>query len=218
VTERVNAGLGGRYELTGELGRGGMAVVHRARDLRHGREVAVKIMLPNVAVEVGSERFLREITIAARLQHPHIVPVFDSGEADGQLFFVMPLLEGETLRSRLEREGPLPVDEAVRLVREVADALDYAHSQGILHRDLKPENIMLSRGHAMLADFGIAHAAGDAAPDRRLTRTGTSIGTPLYMSPEQATGESTIGPPSDVYSLAGAQGESEVREDDTVGP
>jgi serine/threonine protein kinase/tetratricopeptide (TPR) repeat protein len=193
--------LGDRYELTGELGRGGMAVVHRARDLRHGRDVAIKIMLPDVAEAVGAERFLREIEIAARLQHPHIVPVFDSGTIEDQLYFVMPLIEGQSLRAQLAFDGPLPVDEAVRLVREVADALDYAHSQGILHRDLKPENIMLSRGHALLSDFGIARAIGqdDAV---RLTQVGSSIGTPSYMSPEQATGESTLGPSSDVYALA----------------
>ncbi|MBC7896137.1 MAG: protein kinase [Cytophagaceae bacterium] len=193
--------LGDRYELTGELGRGGMAIVHRARDVRHGRDVAVKIMLPDVAEAVGAERFLREIEIAARLQHPHIVPVFDSGSVDDQLYFVMPLIEGQSLRTRLAFDGPLPVDEAVRLVREVADALDYAHGQGILHRDLKPENIMLSREHALLSDFGIARAIGQE-DSARLTQVGSSIGTPSYMSPEQATGESEIGPSSDVYALA----------------
>ncbi len=193
--------LGDRYELTGELGRGGMAVVHRARDLRHGRDVAVKIMLPDVAEAMGAERFLREIEIAARLQHPHIVPVFDSGSVDDQLYFVMPLLEGQSLRSRLTFDGPFAIDEAIRLIREIADALDYAHAEGILHRDLKPENIMLTRGHALLADFGIARAIG-RDDDRRLTQVGSSIGTPSYMSPEQSTGEQDLGPSSDVYALA----------------
>ena len=210
----TTATLGGRYQLMAELGRGGMAVVHRARDLRHGRDVAVKIMRPNVAAEIGADRFLREIEISARLQHPHIVPIFDSGETGGQLFFVMPLLEGESLRSRLDREGKLAVDESLRLIREVADALDYAHGQGILHRDLKPENIMLNRGHALLADFGIARAASDT----RLTQTGTAIGTPAYMSPEQATGEHELGPPSDVYSLGSMLFEMLTGEPPFTGP
>ena len=140
-------GLGDRYTLTAELGRGGMAVVYRAQDTRHGRDVAVKVMLPTVANAVGAERFLREIETAARLQHPHIVPVFDSGEiGEGQLYFVMPLIEGESLRARLQREGRLDVGEAVRIAREIADALSYAHAQGVIHRDLKPENIMLTHG------------------------------------------------------------------------
>ena len=189
-----------RYTLTAELGRGGMAVVHRARDLRHGRDVAVKIMLPGVAESVGAERFLREIETAARLQHPHIVPVFDSGDNGGELFFVMPLIEGESLRALLERETRLAVDEAVRLVREIADALDYAHEQGIVHRDLKPENILMSRGHPLLADFGIARVLRDSNRTG-LTQDGMSLGTPSYMSPEQAAGESELGPVSDVYAL-----------------
>ncbi len=193
--------LGDRYTLTTEIGRGGMAVVHRARDARHGRDVAVKVMLPAVAASVGADRFLREIETAARLQHPHIVPVFDSGSADGQLFFVMPLIAGEPLRAKLDREGPLDVAEAVRIVREVADALEYAHAEGIVHRDLKPENILMSRGHALLADFGIARAA-DADDRTLLTQAGTSLGTPTYMSPELISGEGDVGPPSDVYALA----------------
>src|SRR5688500_2112707 len=172
-----------RYTLTSELGRGDMATVHRAHDARHSRDVAVKVMLPSVAESLGAERFLREIETAARLQHPHIVPVFDSGNIEGQLFFVMPLIEGESLRAKLQREGRLDVEEAVRIVREVADALEYAHSEGVVHRDLKPENILMSRGHALLADFGIARAA--AMDDRTaLTHVGTSLGTPSYMSPE----------------------------------
>jgi eukaryotic-like serine/threonine-protein kinase len=192
--------VGERYTLASELGRGGMAVVHRAHDARHGRDVALKVMLPPVAESLGVERFLREIETAARLQHPHIVPVFDSGSVDGQLFFVMPLIEGDSLRARLRREGRLDVEEAVRIVREVADALEYAHSEGVVHRDLKPENILMSRGHALLADFGIARAA-KARDDVALTQAGVSLGTPAYMSPELASGETDVGPASDVYAL-----------------
>jgi serine/threonine-protein kinase len=202
VLARLAAALADRYTIERELGQGGMATVYAALDLRHRRRVAIKVMKPSVAASIGAERFLREIEIAAGLQHPHIVPVFDSGTADTEerlLFYVMPLVEGESLRAHLEQTGPLPTDEAVRLVAEVAGALDYAHAEGILHRDLKPENILLSRGHALLADFGIARAAGDSAD--RLTQTGTSIGTPAYMSPEQCTGERDLGPASDVYGL-----------------
>src|SRR5688572_6321220 len=177
-----------------------MATVHRAHDARHGRDVAVKVMLPAIAESLGAERFLREIETAARLQHPHIVPVFDSGNVDGQLFFVMPLIEGESLRGRLQREGRLDVEEAVRIVREVADALEYAHSEGVVHRDLKPENILMSRGHALLADFGIARAA-KSKDNLALTQAGMSLGTPSYMSPELAAGETDVGPTSDVYAL-----------------
>jgi serine/threonine-protein kinase len=189
-----------RYTLTSELGRGGMATVHRAHDARHGRDVALKVMLPSVAESLGAERFLREIETAARLQHPHIVPVFDSGSVEGQLFFVMPLIEGESLRAKLLREKRLDIDEAVRIVREVADALDYAHSEGVVHRDLKPENILMSRGHALLADFGIARAS-KTRDDVALTQAGVSLGTPAYMSPELASGETDVGPASDVYAL-----------------
>ncbi|MCA9723470.1 MAG: serine/threonine protein kinase, partial [Gemmatimonadetes bacterium] len=188
-----------RYRLERELGAGGMATVYLAHDLKHDRRVAIKVMKPEVSAELAADRFLREIRTTANLQHPHIVPVFDSGEIENadfshtsglttHLYFVMPLIDGETLRDRLERDGPLPVDEAVRLVRELADALQYAHEAGILHRDLKPENVMLSRGHALLTDFGIAQSAATPENDR-LTRVGSSVGTPAYMSPEQATGE-----------------------------
>jgi serine/threonine-protein kinase len=192
--------IGDRYSVTSELGRGGMAVVHRARDARHGRDVALKVMLPAVAASIGSERFLREIETAARLQHPHIVPVFDSGNEAGQLFFVMPLIEGESLRDRLDRAKRLDIEEAIRIVREIADALDYAHAEGVIHRDLKPENILLNRGHALLTDFGIAQVSQrESAP--ALTQAGTSLGTPAYMSPELASGERDVGPASDVYAL-----------------
>jgi eukaryotic-like serine/threonine-protein kinase len=194
--------IGERYTLREELGRGGMSVVHRAHDARHARDVAVKLMRPAVNEAIGAERFLREIETAARLQHPHIVPVFDSGSAAGQLYFVMPLIEGESLRSRLEREKRLEIEEAARIVTEVADALEYAHGEGVVHRDLKPENILISRGHSLLTDFGIARAA---TPDQRtaaLTQTGMVLGTPAYISPEVASGEPDATPASDVYSLA----------------
>jgi serine/threonine-protein kinase len=192
--------LADRYRVEGELGRGGMATVWRAHDLRHDRRVAIKVLDERFAAMLGPERFLREIVTAARLQHPHIVPVFDSGEDGGRLFYVMPLIEGESLRSRLEREKRLDPAEAVTLAREVADALDYAHGQGVIHRDIKPENILLSRGHALLADFGIARASS-LDPSGRLTEVGVSLGTPAYISPEQATGSDAVGPAADVYSL-----------------
>jgi eukaryotic-like serine/threonine-protein kinase len=210
--------LADRYRIEGELGRGGMATVYLAEDLKHHRPVAVKVLHAEHSAALGKERFLREITTAANLTHPHIVPVFDSGEADGQLYFVMPLIEGETLRARIEREGPLPVEEAIRLVREVADGLEYAHGAGILHRDLKPENIMLTRGHALLADFGIAGSTNGTSEHARLTQTGTSLGTAAYMSPEQATGEREIGPPSDVYGLASVLYELLTGETPFTGP
>jgi eukaryotic-like serine/threonine-protein kinase len=203
--------LADRYRIEGELGQGGMATVYLAEDLKHKRSVAVKVLHAEHSAAVGKERFLREITTAANLTHPHIVPVFDSGEAGGQLYFVMPLIEGETLRARIEREGPLSVEEAIRLVREVADGLEYAHGAGVLHRDLKPENIMLSRGHAVLADFGIAGSTDGTSEQNRLTQTGTSLGTAAYMSPEQATGERELGPPSDVYGLASVRAVPDVR-------
>jgi serine/threonine-protein kinase len=214
ITERLSSALAERYRVERELGAGGMATVYLAHDLRHDRDVAIKVLHPDLGAALGVDRFLTEIRTTARLQHPNIVPVFDSGhvpvghsdaersETDGLslLFFVMPRIEGETLRDRLEHEGKLAVGEAVRLVREVADALDYAHAKGILHRDLKPENILLSRGHALLADFGIAGHM--ATPEtHRLTQTGTSLGTPAYMSPEQCAGERTLTPASDVYAL-----------------
>jgi eukaryotic-like serine/threonine-protein kinase len=197
---RLIAALAGRYQVGDALGAGGMATVYAARDLRHERDVAIKVLDEALGASLGADRFLGEIRITARLQHPHIVPVFDSGTADGLLYFVMPRIHGETLRARLDRTGPLPVADALRIVRELADALAYAHERDILHRDLKPENVLLTGGHALLADFGIA--ASTAAPShQRLTQTGTALGTPAYMSPEQATGERTLGPPTDVYAL-----------------
>ncbi len=216
--QQLRDALADRYRIEGEIGHGGMATVYLAEDLKHKRRVAVKVLHAEHSAAVGKERFLREITTAANLTHPHIVPVFDSGEADGHLYFVMPLIEGESLRARLEREGPLPVEEAIRLIRQVADGLEYAHGAGILHRDLKPENIMLSRGHAVLADFGIAGSTMGTTEQARLTQTGTSLGTPAYMSPEQATGEREIGPPSDVYGLASVLYELLTGEPPFTGP
>ena len=196
----LDSDLSSRYRIEGEAGRGGMATVYRAWDLRHERFVAIKVLLPELASSIGRDRFLREISIAAQLRHPHIVPLYDSGETGGQLYFVMPFLEGESLRGRLQREGRLPVDEASRLAREVADALSYAHGKGVVHRDIKPENILIESGHAVVSDFGIARAV-EAAGGSTLTGTGTVVGTPAYMSPEQAAGDEPIEGRSDVYSL-----------------
>ena len=193
-----------RYTVDRELGQGGMAVVYLARDRKHDRPVAIKVLRPEIVVGEAAQRFLLEIQILARLQHPHILPLLDSGttdEAAPRPFYVMPYVDGETLRQRLTREGPLPVAEALRLVRETGEALHYAHGQGLIHRDVKPENVLLSQGHALVADFGIARAAGVAAGDR-LTRPGLSMGTPAYMSPEQAGGEPEVDARADQYSLA----------------
>jgi eukaryotic-like serine/threonine-protein kinase len=198
---RLQAALSGRYGIQRELGRGGMATVYLATDIKHDREVAIKVLHPDLAESLGPERFDREIKFAAKLQHPNILGLFDSGEADGLLYYVMPFVYGESLRERLDRDHMLPVDFAVHVALEVADALGYAHMLGIVHRDIKPENIMLSGGHALVADFGIARAVTEAGSSQRLTQTGTAVGTPLYMSPEQAVGD-TVGPTSDIYSLA----------------
>jgi eukaryotic-like serine/threonine-protein kinase len=189
------------YLLERELGRGGMATVWLARDVRHRRPVAVKVLRPELGAILGAERFLREIQLTASLQHPHILPLLDSGEAGGLLYYVMPYVEGESLRHRLQHEGQLPLDDALRLTREVAEALAYAHGQGIIHRDIKPENILISRGHALVADFGIALAVTQAG-GLRLTETGLSLGTPAYMSPEQASADARLDGRSDQYSLA----------------
>jgi len=196
----LNEALRGRYRLERELGEGGMATVYLARDVRHDRNVAIKVLKPELAASVGAGRFLREIRTTANLRHPHIVPLFDSGEADGFLFYVMPLIEGETLRDLLDREGPLPIDRAVSIAAEVAGALSYAHERDVVHRDIKPGNIMIESGHVVVTDFGIAGAM-QSASDARLTQTGTSLGTPLYMSPEQALGDPAKAA-SDQYSLA----------------
>jgi serine/threonine protein kinase/tetratricopeptide (TPR) repeat protein len=197
--DRLTAALTGRYTLERELGSGGMATVYLAEDLKHRRKVAIKVLHPELAALLGPERFSREIEIAARLNHPHIVSLYDSGEAEGFLFYVMPCIQGQSLRQRLRREKQLPVDEALRLTLQVAAALHYAHGHNLVHRDIKPENILLHEGEAMVADFGVAQAA-TAAGDR-LTATGLALGTPEYMSPEQAAGEATLDRRSDVYSL-----------------
>ncbi len=199
--QRLKAALADRYRIERELGRGGMAVVYAVRDLKHDRRVALKVLLPEVAATIGTERFLREIQISAKLNHPHILPLHDSGEAQGFLYYVMPLVDGESLRDRLNREKQLPVEEALRITREVAASLSYAHDLGFVHRDVKPENILLHHGEAMVADFGIAKAVS-AASSKKLTATGLAVGTPVYMSPEQIAGESDLDGRSDIYSLA----------------
>src|SRR6478752_363568 len=197
---RLQSALADRYRIEGEIGAGGMATVFLAHDLRHDRKVALKLLRPELAAVIGAERFLAEIKLTANLQHPHILPLFDSGEADGFLYYVMPFVEGESLRARLNREKQLPVAEAVRITTEVASALDYAHRHGVVHRDIKPENILLHDGQALVADFGIALAASRSGGSR-MTETGMSLGTPHYMSPEQAMGEREITARSDVYAL-----------------
>ncbi len=200
VLDRLAAALADRYRLDRELGQGGMATVYLAHDRKHDRDVAIKVLHPDLGAALGGERFLSEIRTTARLQHPHILPLLDSGEADGLLYYVMPLVTGETLRARLEREKQLPIDDAVLIAREVADALGYAHGLGVIHRDIKPENILLQNGHALVADFGIALAV-QSAGGARMTQTGLSLGTPQYMSPEQAMGERAIDARSDIYAL-----------------
>ena len=200
MNERLVLALSDRYRIERELGSGGMATVYLARDPRHDRHVAIKVLHPELAAALGGDRFLAEIRTTANLQHPHILPLHDSGEAGGFLYYVMPFVEGETLRDRLARERQLPIAEAIRIAREVADALGYAHGRGIIHRDIKPENILLQGGHALVADFGIALAV-QSAGGQRMTQTGLSLGTPQYMSPEQAMGERTIDARTDVYAL-----------------
>ena len=198
--DSLRTALAERYLIERELGSGGMATVYLATDIRHRRSVAVKVLHPELSAVLGPERFLKEIEVTASLQHPHILPLFDSGSADGQLFYVMPLVDGETLRARLERERQLPVADALRIAREVADALSYAHQRGVVHRDIKPENILLQGGHALVADFGIALAV-EQAGGQRMTQTGLSLGTPQYMAPEQAMGERNIDARADIYAL-----------------
>ena len=196
---RLRENLADRYVIEGELGSGGMATVFLARDIKHDREVAIKVLHPDLSASIGAERFEREIKLAARLHHPHILGLYDSGVADDLLYYVMPYVRGESLRDRITREGMLPIDDAVRITLEVCDALGYAHAQGIVHRDIKPENILLSGDHALIADFGIARAATEAGKDK-LTQTGMAVGTPTYMAPEQSTGDN-VGPTADLYSL-----------------
>ena len=215
--ERLSNALSGNYRLEREIGMGGMATVYLAHDLRHDRRVALKVLRAELAAVIGAERFLAEIKTTANLQHPHILPLHDSGTVDGTVFYVMPYVEGESLRDRLVREKQLPIDDAVRITREVAGALDYAHRHGVIHRDVKPENILLHDGSALVADFGIALAASTTG-GHRMTETGMSLGTPHYMSPEQAMGERELSPRSDVYALGCVLYEMLVGEPPFTGP
>ncbi|HEY7612042.1 MAG TPA: protein kinase [Gemmatimonadales bacterium] len=217
IAERLATALEGRYRIERELGSGGMATVYLADDLRHGRQVAIKLLHPELSAVLGPERFLAEIKTTAGLQHPHILPLFDSGAADGLLFYVMPYVQGETLRRRLQREHQLPLADAIRLATQVADALGYAHAQGIIHRDVKPENILIQGGHALVADFGIALAV-EQAGGSRLTQTGLSLGTPHYMAPEQAMGERHVDARADVYALGAVTYEMLAGEPPFTGP
>jgi serine/threonine-protein kinase len=201
AADRLNAALSDRYAILRELGQGGMATVYLAQDLKHRRQVAVKVLRPELAATIGAERFLREVDIAANLQHPHILALYDSGEADGFLYYVMPYVEGHTLRQRLVRERELPVPEAVCILRDVADALTEAHAHGVVHRDLKPENIMLSGHHALVADFGVAKAVSEATGRQALTTKGVALGTPTYMPPEQAAADPLTDHRADIYAL-----------------
>src|SRR5512144_1425987 len=199
LRNRLQTALAGRYTIDREIGRGGMAIVFLAYDLRNERDVALKVLRPELAVTLGPERFLQEIRFSAKLAHPHILPLHDSGDADGLLYYVMPFVPGESLRDRLEREGQLPLVDALAIAREIADALDYAHRSGVVHRDIKPENILLEEDHAVVSDFGIARAI--SAAGARMTAVGTTVGTPDYMSPEQGEGKGPLDGRSDIYSL-----------------
>src|SRR6185295_8593384 len=198
---RLFTALADRYRLGRQIGAGGMATVYLAHDLKLDRDVAVKVLRPELAAVLGTDRFLNEIKISARLDHPHILTLIDSGVADGFLYYIMPFVRGESLRDRLNRDTQLPLDEALDVIRQMTSALDYAHQKGIVHRDIKPENILLHEGEAMLADFGIAIAVKEAGGNR-LTESGVSLGTPQYMSPEQATGDRDLDARSDIYSIA----------------
>ena len=200
ITSRLSTAVADRYKIESHLGEGGMATVYLAHDVKHDRKVALKVLRPELAAVIGAERFLQEIKVTANLQHPHILPLHDSGEADSFLYYVMPYVEGDTLRDKLDKEKQLDIDEAVEITKGVAAALDYAHRQGVIHRDIKPENILLHDGQAMVADFGIALAVSEAS-GKRLTETGLSIGTPHYMSPEQAMGDRELDARSDIYSV-----------------
>jgi serine/threonine-protein kinase len=202
--DRLSAALSGSYRIEREIGVGGMATVFLAQDLKHDRQVALKILRPELTAAMGTDRFPREIHIIAQMQHPHILPLYDSGAKDGFLYYVMPFVDGESLRAKLARTGPLPINEAVRLLHEITDALSYAHARGIVHRDIKPDNVMLSGRHAAVTDFGVAKAVSASAGDK-LTTVGIAVGTPQYMAPEQAMAEENIDARVDLYAL-GAMG------------
>ena len=200
VRGRLEAALADRYHFERELGHGGMAVVYLAEDVKHHRPVAIKVLRPEIALSLGADRFLREIEITSKLTHPNILPVHDSGSADGLLYFVMPYVEGDSLRDRLDRESQLPLDDVLQITREVADGLSYAHDLGVIHRDIKPANILFEVGHAVLSDFGVARAVSEAGADP-VTEPGVAVGTAEYMSPEQASGARDLDGRSDIYSL-----------------
>jgi tRNA A-37 threonylcarbamoyl transferase component Bud32 len=199
--ERLRAALADRYTVEREIGSGGMATVYLAEDVKHHRKVAVKVLRPDLAAALGADRFLREIEIAAQLEHPHILTLIDSGEADGFLFYIMPYVQGESLRARLAREGELPISEAARILREVVDALAHAHASGLVHRDIKPDNVLLSGQHAVVTDFGVAKAVSEATGRQQLTTAGVALGTPAYMSPEQAAADPNVDHRADVYAV-----------------
>jgi serine/threonine-protein kinase len=200
ITTELTAAVASRYRIERQIGKGGMATVYLAQDLKHDRQVALKVLNPELGAMLGAERFLAEIKVTATLQHPNLLPLFDSGEANGLLYYVMPYLEGETLRARLERDGQLVLEDAIRIASGIARALAYAHARGVIHRDLKPENVLLQHGEPIVLDFGIALALRNAG-GQRMTQTGISVGTPQYMSPEQASGERVIDARADIYAL-----------------
>ena len=203
VPQALSESLAGQYRIDRVLGSGGMATVYLAHDVRHDRQVAVKVVKPEIVATVGADRFINEIRTTAHLKHPHVLPLFDSGSAVDALFYVMPYIDGESLRSRLRREGQLPLTDTMTILHEVADALAYAHEQGVIHRDIKPDNVLLSGRHVFLADFGIARVLEDSASvDQTVTATSTIVGTPAYLSPEQAAGRSHIDHRADIYSFA----------------
>ncbi|HJU65959.1 MAG TPA: serine/threonine-protein kinase [Gemmatimonadaceae bacterium] len=199
--QQLKVAIADRYLIEGELGRGGMATVYLAEDVKHGRKVALKVLRPELAAMLGPKRFLREIEIAARLTHPHILPLYDSGGAEGMLYYVMPFIEGESLRTRLDREGELPIGDAARILRDLVDAIAHAHRCGVVHRDIKPDNVLFNGRHALITDFGVAKAVTASTGPQHITTAGFAVGTPQYMAPEQAAAEPHADPRSDIYAV-----------------